>query len=566
MEMAFSRGLHTGWLRGLNHQHLVHGRFGKKRGVFLGEVARVGRSRVFMRLRGPLKPGDGVVFDAGRPDQDEEGGRVYALEQAGDTAVLAFRRGGLDLTRVRAGHKVWKTSDQELDRRLRQSYAGQLPHFQRPIHLRVQGNAGEPLRLRAQDEEGRSAEVTSAVPLAPATRHPLTTERLAGHLGRLGGTPFRLGRLENRLADDVILPLSELNRLRRETVKQLDIVRARPPAWTVKPMPPGTAAWRALLEEARNPAPASAPAATARPQLAVLVRTPDQLEAVLATAVPRIYCDFDDPKRYREAVARGRADRHTTSESSTEKSPAATRPVVQTPEVFVAPPRIAKPGEDWMLRQVRASEADGYLVRNYDHLAFFAGARCVGDYSLNIANPLAAACFLRRFSLERVTASYDLNNRQLEALLTSAPPAWFEITVHQHVPMFHMDHCLWCAFLTAATDHTNCGRPCDRVAVKLRDRTGAEHPVRADAGCRNTVFNARAHTGAEHVARLLVLGARHFRLEFLDEPPALVVQTIEAYRRLLRHAWGHISTFDNWSAAEFCGAPLPAGSKPPAPG
>ena len=45
MEMAFSRGLYTGWFGGMNNQQLVHARFGKKRGVYLGEVARVGARR-----------------------------------------------------------------------------------------------------------------------------------------------------------------------------------------------------------------------------------------------------------------------------------------------------------------------------------------------------------------------------------------------------------------------------------------------------------------------------------------------------------------------------------------
>ena len=44
--MAFSRGLHTGWFGGTNNQQLVHARFGKKRGVYLGEVARVLRDGV----------------------------------------------------------------------------------------------------------------------------------------------------------------------------------------------------------------------------------------------------------------------------------------------------------------------------------------------------------------------------------------------------------------------------------------------------------------------------------------------------------------------------------------
>jgi putative protease len=135
--------------------------------------------------------------------------------------------------------------------------------------------------------------------------------------------------------------------------------------------------------------------------------------------------------------------------------------------------------------------------------------------------------------LERVTASYDLNFTQLEALLDSAPPEWFEVTIHQHMPMFHMEHCVFCAFLSSGTDYTNCGRPCDKHDLKLRDRVGAEHPIKADVGCRNTVFNALAQTGAEYVGRLQALGATHFRLEFLNETADQVVQTIGKYRQLL---------------------------------
>jgi putative protease len=212
-------------------------------------------------------------------------------------------------------------------------------------------------------------------------------------------------------------------------------------------------------------------------------------------------------------------------------------------EIFVAPPRIFKTGEEWILKQVRSSEADGYLVRNYDHLSFFADERMIGDYSLNIANSLTADYFTSKFGLERVTASYDLNFGQLEALLKAAPPQWFEVSVHQHMPMFHMEHCIFCAFLSKGTDYTNCGRPCDKHQVKLRDRVAADHPVKADAGCRNTVYNALAQTGAEYIERMLALGVRHFRVEFLDEPAELVAKTIRQYRQLLR---GEISGADLW--------------------
>jgi len=192
---------------------------------------------------------------------------------------------------------------------------------------------------------------------------------------------------------------------------------------------------------------------------------------------------------------------------------------------------------------VRSCDPDGYLIRNYDHLNHFADARRIGDFSLNVANGLTAEYFLERYGLERVTASYDLNFHQLEALLQTSPPAWYEITIHQHMPMFHMEHCVFCAFLSDGTDYTNCGRPCDKHDVRVRDRVGAEHPLKADAGCRNTVFNALAQTGAEYAQQMIALGVRKFRIEFLNEPPDQVSRTIDRYTRLLA---GEISGRELW--------------------
>jgi putative protease len=518
MEMAFSRGLHTGWLEGINNQQLVHGRFGKKRGVYLGEVEQVWRDRVRIRLVGPLKPGDGVVFDAGKPEEKEEGGRVYEVRKrksevgAGSFADLAFGRGDIDFSRVHIGDRVWKTSDPELDRRVRQSFAGERPGFRRPIMMEAGGRVGEPLTLLARDESGHEVRVRSEMPLVLAENQPLTTERLREQLGRLGGTAFRLDHLENRLDGAVMLPVAQLNRLRREAVAGLEQLRSRPRRWILNE----TAASPRQIPDSDDVSTVGGEA-----ELIILVRNLAQVQAALEAGATTLYCDFEDPKRYKDAVATARIG----PSSTTTRGPA---------QVFVAPPRVFKTGEEWTLRQVASCGADGYLVRNYDHLDFFAKARRIGDYSLNVANRLAADYFKNRFGLERLTPSYDLNTDQLEALLRGAPPAWFEVTLHQHMPLFHMEHCVFCAFLSSGTDYTNCGRPCDRHEVRLRDRVGSEHPVKADAGCRNTVFQAQAQTGAESVSRLLALGVRHFRVEFLNETPAQVAQTIMKYRQLLR--------------------------------
>ena len=530
LEMAFSRGLSTGWFQGIDNQTLVHARFGKKRGAYIGEISKIQQNkrefRLVVKSLVPVKPGDGAVIDAGNPDEDQ-GGRLYGVERKGKETVVSFGRGAIDMNRVKVGDRLWKTNDPELDKTLRQTYSGDQPRFKRPITVEVFGKEGEALRAIAQDQQNHTVQATTETVLVAAHSKPLTTERLTQQFSRLGNTAFELSSLKNNIEGEVMLPVSTLNQLRRALVEQLDDVRSRPQPWTINPH----ASHRDLLPTPK-PTEATEPIEATEPQIITLVRTLSQLQAVLNANIKTIYCEFEDPTRYRDAV----------QQVLTFNSTAANLP--QTPaQLFIAPPRITKPSEYYILEQVRKAGADGYLVRNYDQLDFFKGSRCVGDFSLNVANPIAADYYMQKFGLERLSASYDLNVQQLQDLLSTAPPHWFDITIHQHMPMFHMEHCVFCAFLSEGTDFTNCGRPCDTHEVKLRDRTGTDHILQADAGCRNTVFNGVAQTGAEFMTRLIEQGARYFRIEFLNESPEQVVHTLSAYHQLLS---GKISGRELW--------------------
>jgi putative protease len=157
----------------------------------------------------------------------------------------------------------------------------------------------------------------------------------------------------------------------------------------------------------------------------------------------------------------------------------------------------------------------------------------LGDYSLNIANDLTALLF-HKHGIRQLTPSYDLNIDQLLDLLGHAPAAWFEVTIHQHLPMFHMEHCVFCRFLSAGTDFTNCGRPCETHTLEVKDRLGYKHPVKADAGCRNTVYNAVAQSGSAYLHRLLEAGVRRYRIEFIAEAGTDVQAALNAYAPAIR--------------------------------
>ena len=489
MELSFSRGFSPGWLLGCEHKRLVPATSSAKRGVRLGTVVATARGRVTVDLAASVKRGDGIAFDpAGGGDDGAQGGRVYEVFErgvsltepvAGGRVDLAFGHGTLDFTTILAGQTVWKTDDPVVTQRLRESFSGDRLHRRQPVDLVAVVAEGEPLRVEAILRVGAgpttTVTVTSDQPAEPARRHPLTSDILRDQLGRLGGTPFELRHLEARVGGAPMLPLSVIGKLRRDLVEQLAAAAIRVPERAIRG---GAIAAVCRADEPvwREVMAATTEMAGMEPLLHVLCRSLGQVDAAIAAGEREIVADFSDIRHYRDAVdivrrAGGR--------------------------IRTATPRIHKPGETGIFQLMHKQQPDAVLVRNFAALEFFRGKGMVvdADFSMNVTNRLSAA-FFRAHGARRIVPAHDLNRDQLAELVAAVPAAVLEPVIHQRMPLFHMEHCVFCSVLSPGTDKTNCGRPCDDHVVKLRDRVGVEHPLTADVGCRNTLFNAVPQSGA----------------------------------------------------------------------
>jgi len=531
MELSFSRGFSPGWLGGCDHKMLVPAISSAKRGVLLGHVQAIRGNRVAVELRASVKRGDGIVFEGNRAENQEQGGRVFevfvdgqSISDSVDTGVvqLAFGHGALDLDQLVPGQQIWKTDDPQLTSRLRKTYQNVSPQRRAVLDVVVAAAAGEKLRITARTAAGLSCEIESPEPLAVARKHPLTVEVLTEQLGRLGGTNYVLGTCQAEIVGEPMVPLSVLGKLRHEMVQALDDAASRPPKRRI--------AEKSMLEELRTPVEPTAPATTiaGSPRLHVLCRSLEQLSAVLGHGARSVMVDFQDIRQYGDAVELAHAS---------------------GAEILLATPRIQKPEEAGILRVLLRHAADGMLVRNFAGLLFYAEQKMpmVADFSLNATNELTVE-YLHSLGAKRVTASYDLNRDQLLELVAAVPADRLEVVVHQHMPMFHMEHCVFCSVLSPGTNKHNCGRPCDTHEVRLRDRVGMEHTLTADVGCRNTLFNAVPQSGAEVVPQLLKRGVRDFRIELLHStPPSEATRTIDLYRQLLA---GASTGKEVWSALQ----------------
>jgi putative protease len=516
MELSFSRGFSPGWLQGCDHKMLVPATSSAKRGVRLGTVAAVRRGRVAVDLVGSVKRGDGVAFDSGATSDEAVGGRVFEVFQAGrsltDLAVsgqveLTFGPNAFDFAALKPGQAVWKTDDPALTSRLRKTFANGELRRQQPVDLVVSAAVGEPLRVRAQLANGVACEVVSAEVAAEAEKHPLDEATLRAQLGRLGATPFALRGLSAQITGRPMLPWSVLGKVRRELIEKVG------QALACRNKVGQASACHEKVGQAlacRNREPRQAEAC---PTLHVMVRSLDQLRAGIALGERSLYADFADIRHYREAIEIARA---------------------AGAAILPATPRIQKPDELGIFALMHKQGPDGVLARNYAGLRYFRdrGLPVVADFSLNVTNELAAEFFMEE-GVGRVTASYDMNREQLLALVAATPPGWLEVVIHQHMPMFHMEHCVFCAVLSPGTNKTNCGRPCDEHVVKLRDRIGVEHLLTADVGCRNTLYNSVPQSASEAVPALLARGVGHYRVELLEESAEEIGRIVKAYRGLL---------------------------------
>ncbi|MDP9114356.1 MAG: U32 family peptidase [Acidobacteriota bacterium] len=511
LEQVYSRGLGPFFLTGTNHQTVVEGRAPRHRGVEIGTVTRVSYDRVTISPApandiAPLKPGDGVVFDAASwrsPEEPEEGGRVFAAHsQLSGEIDLEFANGAIRFDRIHVGDLLWRTHDPEIDRLARPFLEAATLLTRQRVDIAIEARAGQPLRSiwSLEKQPGIAVQIDSPAPLAEAHNRGLTLEMLRDQLGRLGNTPYELGNLTLHIEASLFAPVSTLNQMRREAVEKLQDLATRPPHAEIHDP-------AAALKNFVHPPPRPEP--TGAPQIHLLVRTPEQLAAALTLAPASITLDYLDLYGLRPSIERVKAS----------GIPAR-----------VASPRVLKPGEARIPNFLVDLDCP-ILVRPAGLLHALRGrahAPLIGDFSLNIANSISAELFLD-LGLDRLTPTHDLNAAQVAALALAIGPQNIETIAYQHLPVFHTEHCVFCRFLSSGTSYRDCGRPCEKHRVSLQDAKGRAHPVLADVGCRNTVFGAEAQEASAHLDSWRHCGIIHYRLEFVHESPEQVRQVFHAF-------------------------------------
>lgn len=540
MAVEYSRGFFSGWLHGVRHQELVKSTFSSHRGLEVGQVLSVQKNMMMLELnqKAPeIENGDGLSwFEKG----EKKGASLYAVRRSGKNLVVEFAH-SVTLNSDVVGSLVYLNHDKSQKKEIEKSLTDKSFFKKIPVDVVVTLELGKPLKAEAQDGRFHVTFETKTA-LSQALNRPLTESFLYDEFSSLSGTVFSLERdsfIVNTTGDaPLFLNHKEVKILRQNLYQELSRLRRenkidRSGSVQVKDIKPFSKAMKKVVQTAE------------RTGFNILLRNKEQVldleqafhhGRIQAAEVRSICLDFEFGRDYQASVEKVKS---------------------LGLKVGIATTRILKPQEYINLKIIHNLNPDFILVRNLGALYYFQYIQkfhgyLKGDFSLNVTNHKTFD-YLTGKGLDSVCLSYDLNQDQTVDLLQNIDASRAEVTIHQSMPSFHMEHCVFAAFLSQGNSYRDCGKPCEKHKVQLKDQFGHYHWIKPDQECRNTMYNASAQTALPYLMQWQALGLGEIRFEALHESGDELICKIENYLDVLAGRKGLEAALEDLKTTELYG-------------
>lgn len=526
MASTYSRGFFSGWLNGVNHQKLVDGTFSAHRGFEFGKIVKTGKHSLEVQMIEDvlsqglncdfIQPGDGVLWvytdSSGRTV--EKGGFVFAVKKlSANRMELEFSR-DISMHEGFVGARVYYNHDKDLKKDVALSVEDRQRKKRCPVSVRVKAVFNEPLFVEYSDGTHKVSGVSENI-CDKAKSKGLNEADLREELFALSGSPF-IGTefsLDLDSANSLFIPHRQIKELRQSLVAKL--IEVRKERMSVIRSPDEVKQWVKNNE-------VSSSVSENKLKLNLLLREKaqvnDLIEAVTSKALKyapealhAVILDFEFGRDYESSVQSLRSHGF---------------------KVGVATTRILKPNEHVNIKHLLYLNPDFVLARNLGSIEYLVShgyqGKILGDFSLNVTNHLTSQYLLQK-GLHSLCLGYDLNQSQVDELLNAGEASKFEVTIYQYMPSFHMEHCVFAAFLSQGSSYRDCGKPCEKHEVKLKDQFGNWHQIKPDQECRNTMYNSTSQSAARYIKDWSDLGLGYIRYEALKERGSELITKIQAH-------------------------------------
>lgn len=589
LAVSYSRGFFSGWLHGVNHQKLVPAQYSSHRGYELGTISAISTHFITVKLHDAqstvsLVPGDGVLWALGNK---EKGGFIYAVKPLSNFKMELELARDLVLDTSLVGATIYQNHDKELKKIVSQTVEDKNLKKRLPLSVILSLESNQ--RIKANITDGHfTVQGQSESLLVPAKTSGISDEQLKEEFSSLSGTLFKLNKIKiERLQPSEALFIShrEIKKLRQTLIAEL--TKKRQSSFSIALTANSNSS---TMSFSKSPESSHSNEAPSIPQNHTSVSSMELLNSIDSfnssnESLIKTFISASSSEVLKSPLSMTRFNILLRERQQVLDLVAATQSNLISPnqidtvildfefgrdyqsslsdlrtaqfKVGLATTRILKPNEYRNLKMLLDFKPDSILVRNLGALHYLNqhhtnAIELHGDFSLNVTNHLTAQYFLSK-GLSRLCLSYDLNYQQITSLLEKTDTQKMEITIYQHMPSFHMEHCVFAAFLSKGSSYRDCGKPCEKHEVKLKDQFQNWHQIKADPECRNTMYNARPQSATRHIDSWTQLGLGNMRFEALKEQGEELISKITSYLNFLDKKINHEELLQQLGSVESYG-------------
>ena len=474
----------------------------KNKGVYLGEIIQVNRKqkRVTIKLEDDLKKGDGLSLGenvgriiAGRNIKNEASkGEIIEIDYVGQADI---------------GTKVYKTYHKDIMDSALESLRKE--HCKFPIDCKLILKENTSPEILIKDFDGNEVHYIDAEhKVELALNKPSTDESIEKQIAKLESTVFYLNNLEIEKDENIIIPLSILNKLRREALSLLETKRYLKNKRTIVE---AKTAKHLIEHEVQNFRATQDNQNRNKFSLAVRCFNKNQYLACLELGVEKIYTSNLD--LYKDVQSDSKCQVYYITPSIMKDSD------ILELEQFIA---------EYKPNIITSSLGFGQKLKEM-YINENVNSKINIDYMANLNNKFSVEYAIEHFKQVLGTVNpgleYIMNQENLEYVFSEGSKSFVEIMVASHPLLMITEYCPY-----KSQDKKCSKETCNIDNSILSSENGEENILKRELNCKLCIYSKKMlELHKDSIKTLKAKGYNQFRIDLLDEDYEKTKELIRKY-------------------------------------
>lgn len=478
----FNRKFTKGYLLGEVGEDVMNSNRPNNVGLYIGKVIDYNRKakRLKIKLENTLKKGDGINLGGGTIGRIIKQNNIISdIGETGELIELDF------IGEAKKGQIVYKTSDSDLLNTIKKSFEEDVENIKIPIDATIELKLGQPPKLSLKDGYENDITVKNEKLVEKAMKVALGEEKIVSQIKKLGNTAYVLRNIDVDIDEDISLPISVLNQLRRDAIdelsnKRVNIKNRNFKDTSIKYSPK-------VIQEDKDI------------KLRVKVKNIEQLKTVVLHDIDAVYYEDINTLEEAKSVCNNNI------------------------KLIYSPPRILRNKDYAILNKVEKTPVQ---AGNLGCINLYKGKEIYIDSYLNSFNSETINHY-KSEGANTICLSQELNLTEIKDMLKYTNSE-IESIVYGYTPLMISEYCPM-GVLVRNCKKDKRSSVCNKSLYALKDAKDNMYRLSQDIFCRTSIYNSKPLCVLEDLSELNKSGINVFRIDLTFESNEEINSIIKAF-------------------------------------